>query len=178
MGTQLTLCELAHFYNLPVNLFGLSTKSHSLDAQYGYEAMANVIMARLAGADEIYSMGLLGSSQVLSLEKMVLDNHLARLADEMLQPLLVDEVHLQADLIERVGIGGSYLTQRETRDFTRRGYVPMWPPAGQDVLEIAHDEAPALGIRTRAASEARCERRGRMDDPPGRCGQRRLWAPR
>jgi trimethylamine--corrinoid protein Co-methyltransferase len=141
VGTQLALCELAHFYNLPVNLFGLSTKSHSLDAQYGYEAMANVIMARLAGADEIYSMGLLGSSQVLSLEKMVLDNHLARLADEMLQPLLVDEAHLQADLIERVGIGGSYLTQRETRDFTRRGYVPMWPPAGQDVLEIAHDEA-------------------------------------
>lgn len=141
VGTQLVLCELARFYNLPINLFGLSTKSHSLDAQYGYEAMANVIMARLAGADEIYSMGLLGSSQVLSLEKMVLDNHLARLAEEMLQSVQVDEEHLQAELIERVGIGGSYLTQRETRDFTRRGYMPMWPPAGQNVLEIARAEA-------------------------------------
>ena len=42
---------------------------------------------------------------------------------------------------ERVGIGGSYLTQRETRDFTRREYVPMWPSAGQDVLQIARAEA-------------------------------------
>ncbi|MGB3715528.1 MAG: trimethylamine methyltransferase family protein [Candidatus Promineifilaceae bacterium] len=140
-GVQMALCELAHYYNLPVNLFGLSTKSHALDAQYGYEAMANCLMARLAGADEIYSMGLLGSAQVLSLEKMVLDNHLARLAEEMLQPVQVDEEHLQAELIERVGIGGSYLTQRETRDSTRREYVPMWPPAGQAVLEIARAEA-------------------------------------
>ena len=138
---QLALCELARFYNLPANLLGLSTKSHTLDAQYGYEAMANNIMARLAGADEIYSMGLLGSAQVLSLEKMVLDNHLARLVEEMLQPIRVDEEHLQAELIERVGIGGSYLTQRETRDFTRREYVPMWPPAGQDVPKIVRAEA-------------------------------------
>ncbi|HET6444382.1 MAG TPA: trimethylamine methyltransferase family protein [candidate division Zixibacteria bacterium] len=140
-GMQMALCELAHFYNVPVNLFGLSTKSHTLNAQYGYEAIANNILARLAGADEIYSMGLLGASQVLSLEKMVMDNHLARLVEEMLQPVKVDEEHLQAELIERVGIGGSFLTQRETRDFTRREYVPMWPPAGQDVLKIARAEA-------------------------------------
>jgi trimethylamine--corrinoid protein Co-methyltransferase len=140
-GMQLALCELARSYNLPVNLFGLSTKSYTLDAQYGFEAMANGIMARLAGADEIYSMGLLGSAQVLSLEKMVLDNHLARLVDEMLQPVQFDEEHLQKELIERVGIGGSYLTHRETRDFTRREYVTMWPPVGQEVLEIARVEA-------------------------------------
>ena len=138
---QLALCELAHYYNLPVNLFGLSTKSQKLDAQYGYEAMANGIMARLAGADEIYSMGLLGSAQILSLEKMVLDNHLAHLIEDMFRPLRIDEEYLQAQLIERVGIGGSYLIQRETRDYTRREYVPMWPPAGQDVLEIARSEA-------------------------------------
>jgi trimethylamine--corrinoid protein Co-methyltransferase len=140
-GMQIALSELAHAYDLPVNLLGLSTKSNTLDAQYGYEAMANCLVARLAGADEIYSMGLLGSAQVLSLEKMVLDNQLARLVDQTLQPLRVDEEHLQAELIERVGIGGSYLTQRETRDFTQSDYVPMWPPAGEDLLEIVRHEA-------------------------------------
>jgi len=59
----------------------------------------------------------------------------------MVKPLLVDEQHLQADLIERVGIGGHYLTQRETRVFTRREYVPAWPPAGKTMLELAHAEA-------------------------------------
>ncbi len=65
-------------------------------------------MARLAGADEIYSMGLLGSAQILSLDKMVLDNHLARQIDLMVRPFPVDGEHLQADLIQRVGIGGHY----------------------------------------------------------------------
>jgi trimethylamine--corrinoid protein Co-methyltransferase len=89
-------------------------------------------------------MGLLGSSQILSLEKMVLDNHLARQIELLARPVLADEAHLQAELIERVGIGGNYLGQRETRAATRREYVPVWPPAGKTMLEIAHEEALAI----------------------------------
>jgi trimethylamine--corrinoid protein Co-methyltransferase len=140
-GLRLGLRDLARFYNLPVNLWGLSSYSHRLDAQYGYEATAASLLAYLAGADEIYSVGLLGSSQVLSLEKMVLDNHLAHQIEIMARPVLTDEQHLQADLIEHVGIGGHYLKQRETRAFTRREYVPVWPPAGKSMLEVAHEEA-------------------------------------
>ena len=140
-GLQLGLRDLARFYNLPVNLGGLDTSSHELDAQYGYEATTSCLLAYLAGADEIYSIGLLGSAQILSLDKMVLDNHLAHQIETMVKPVLVDEEHLQADLIERVGIGGHYLTQRETRTFTRREYVPVWPPAGKTMLEIARAEA-------------------------------------
>ena len=140
-GLQLGLRGLARFYNLPVNLSGLDTSSYELDAQYGYQATTACLLAYLAGADEIYSIGLLGSAQILSLDKMVLDNHLAHQIATMVKPVLVDEAHLQADLIERVGIGGSYLTQRETRAFTRREYVPVWPPAGKTMLELAHTEA-------------------------------------
>jgi trimethylamine:corrinoid methyltransferase-like protein len=86
-------------------------------------------------------MGLLGSAQVLSLEKMVLDNHLAREVETMVQPILVDEEHLQMELIRRVGIGGHYLKQPETRTFTRQEYVPVWPPAGETMLELAREEA-------------------------------------
>jgi len=140
-GLQLALCNMARFYNLPVNLGGLDTASHELDARYGHEATAGALLAYLAGADEIYSIGLLESAQVLSLDKMVLDNHLARQLEAMVKPVLVDDEHLQADLIERVGIGGTYLTQRETRNFTRSEYVPVWPPAGKTMLEIARAEA-------------------------------------
>jgi trimethylamine--corrinoid protein Co-methyltransferase len=140
-GLKLALCELAHYYDLPVNLFGLSCSSYTLDAQYGHEATASGLLAYLAGADEIYSMGLLGSAQILSLDKMVLDNHLARQIEVMARPLQAGEVHLQAGLIERVGIGGHYLNQRETRAATRREYVPVWPPAGRTMLEVAREEA-------------------------------------
>jgi trimethylamine--corrinoid protein Co-methyltransferase len=140
-GLGLGLCSVARFYNLPVNLFGLSTSSCELDVQYGYEATAAGLLAYLAGVDEIYSVGLLGDAQILSLDKMVLDNHLARQLEIMVRPVPVDEEHLQLDLIERVGIGGHYLTQRETRAFTRREYVPPWPPVGKNMVEIAQAEA-------------------------------------
>jgi trimethylamine--corrinoid protein Co-methyltransferase len=141
---RLALCDLARFYDLPVNLWGLSTASQGLDALYGYEATAHGLLAYLAGVDEIYSMGLLGSAQVLSLDKMVLDNHLAHQIQIMARPLLMDEEHLQAELIERVGIGGHFLGQRETRAFTRREYVPSWPPSDGNLLDMVHEEALEL----------------------------------
>lgn len=140
-GMRLALCDLARYYHLPVNLWGLSSASEKLDALYGYEATTYALLAYLAGVDEIYSMGLLGNAQILSLDKMVLDNHLARQIGLMARPVPVDEAHLQAELIERVGIGGHYLGQRETRTFTRREYVPGWPPADTPLLQMVHKEA-------------------------------------
>jgi len=138
---RLALREMSRFYKLPVNMWGISTFSHELDVQYGVEASMQTLLAYLARADEIYSVGLLGASQILSLEKMVLDNHLLREIETTVQPFQLDEEHLQIDLIEKVGIGGSFLSERMTRDFTRRDYVRMWPPAGQRMIDIARQEA-------------------------------------
>ena len=140
-GIGPALIALARFYDMPANLVGLSTKSKQLDAQYGYEAIAGTMLAYLAGADEIYSVGLLGAAQILSLEKMVLDNHLIHQVESMLAPINVDDDHLQVDLIKRVGVGGEFLSWRETLKFTRKEYVPLWPPHGQDLMEIIHEEA-------------------------------------
>lgn len=140
-GLKLALREMARLYRVPVNLFGLSTASEALDAQYGHEATASALLARLAGADEIYSVGLLGNAQILSLEKMVLDNHLAHQIEAMVAPLVADEDHLQSDVIKRVGIGGHYLSQPETRTFTHREYVPRWPAPGLPMREAIRAEA-------------------------------------
>jgi trimethylamine--corrinoid protein Co-methyltransferase len=140
-GPMVALCDIARFYNLPVNLSGLSTVSGSLDAQYGHEATAAGLLSVLAGADEVYSMGLVDNALTLSLEKLVLDNHLTRQIETMVRTIPVDEAHLQADLIERVGIGGHFLSLQETLEYTRSEYVPAWPPAGRTMLEVAHQEA-------------------------------------
>jgi trimethylamine--corrinoid protein Co-methyltransferase len=138
---RLALVDVARFYNLPVNLGGLGTASSSLDAQYGYEASSACLLAYLAGVDEIYSMGLLDSSQTLSLDKLVFDNHLARELEIMVQPIRIDEEHLAADLIERVGIGQHYLKRPETLASLREEYVRVWPPTGRDVLDLVRGEA-------------------------------------
>jgi trimethylamine--corrinoid protein Co-methyltransferase len=140
-GVSTALINMARYYDLPANLRGLSTKSKKIDAQYGYEAMAGTMLSYLSGADEIYSVGLLGEAQILSLDKMVFDNHLIHQIEAMLKPIDLDEEHLQVDLIKRVGIGGEYLTQRETLKYTRSDYVPLWPPHTKDLLELIHNEA-------------------------------------
>ncbi|MBW2692697.1 MAG: trimethylamine methyltransferase family protein [Deltaproteobacteria bacterium] len=138
---RLALVDIARFYNLPVNLGGLGTASPRLDAQYGYEASSACLLAYLAGVDEIFSTGLLDSSQTLSLDKLVLDNHLTRELEIMVQPIQIDEEHLSADLIEQVGIGQHYLKRPETLASLREEYVRVWPPVGRDILELARDEA-------------------------------------
>ena len=135
------LCAMARRYDLPVNINGLATASDNLDVQYGHEATAGAMLAYLSGADEIFSIGLLGSAQILSLDKMVIDDHFARQVEDMLASIPMSDAHLSAELIERVGIGGHFLSQPETRDFTRREYIPKWPPAGRTILELAHQEA-------------------------------------
>ena len=102
------------------------------------------MLSYLSGADEIYSVGLLGAAQILSLEKMVLDNHLIHQIEAMLTPINVDEAHLQVNLIKQVGVGGEFLTQRETLKYTRSEYVPLWPPHGKTLMELIHSEAQEI----------------------------------
>lgn len=138
---RLALVDLARFYNLPVNIGGLGTAASALDAQYGFEATSACLLAHLAGVDEIYSMGLLDSAQTLSLDKFVLDNHLARELEIMVKPLRIDEAHLSADLIEQVGIGRHFLKRPETLASLREDYVRVWPPTGRNVLDLVREEA-------------------------------------
>jgi trimethylamine--corrinoid protein Co-methyltransferase len=140
-GILVALREMASFYNLPVNLWGCGTSSLELDASYGFNATSSLLFAYLAGADEIYSMGLLGNAQYLSLEKMVLDNHLTKQVEIMTRDIPMDESNFQLSVIEKVGIGGNYLAERETRDFTTTEYIPPWPPNGKTMLEVAREEA-------------------------------------
>jgi trimethylamine:corrinoid methyltransferase-like protein len=60
----------------------------------------------------------------------VFDNHLTRELEIMVRPIRIDEEHLSADLIERVGIGQHYLKRPETLASLRKEYVRVWPPRG------------------------------------------------
>jgi trimethylamine--corrinoid protein Co-methyltransferase len=140
MATRLAQAAMGRFYNLPVNLTGLGSASHEIDFFSGYEGASACMLSYLSGADELYSMGLLGA-EYLSLEKMVLDNHIAGQLELMVSPITVDAEHLQADVIAKVGAGGHYLARRETQAAVRKEYLEPWPPEGESMHEIAQREA-------------------------------------
>ena len=58
-----------------------------------------------------------------------------------LNPIPLDDEHLQADLIEQVGIGGNFLGEPVTRTFTHSEYVPTWPPIDRPLMDIVREQA-------------------------------------
>jgi len=113
---------LAHFYGLPVNVYGLSTNSHTLDLQNGYERALNAIAPALAGADELSGIGEMAAGVAGSFAQMVCDDEIAAAVGRLVRGFAVDDDALALELIDRVSRGThNYLDQRHTVRYLRAG---------------------------------------------------------
>ena len=115
----LPMLGLARRYGVPVSVDGLSTAAGHLGPRCGGEGALAATLALLAGADEVQGAGLLADGQVLSLEKLIHDAEQARQLRRLAQGIAFDDERLMAAAVERVGIGGHYLLERETRRLMR-----------------------------------------------------------
>jgi trimethylamine--corrinoid protein Co-methyltransferase len=68
--------EIAHFYSMPVDVYGLSTNAFSSDIQNGYERVVNALLPVLAGADEISGVGEMDGGVTSSLAQIVIDDEI------------------------------------------------------------------------------------------------------
>jgi trimethylamine--corrinoid protein Co-methyltransferase len=113
---------LAHFYGLPVNVYGLSTNSHTLDVQSGYERALNAIAPALARADELSGIGEMAAGVAGSFAQMVVDDEIAGSVGRLVRGFAVDDDALALELIDRVSRGThNYLDQRHTVRYLRAG---------------------------------------------------------
>ncbi len=110
---------LARRYGVPVSVDGLSTSAGHLGPQCGGEGALAATLAVLAGADEVQGAGLLAGGQVLSPEKLIHDAEQARQLRRLAEGIAFDDERLMAAAVERVGIGGHYLLECETRKLMR-----------------------------------------------------------
>jgi len=122
-GVAAATVELGHWLGLPVRAGGALTDAHVPDLQAGIESALGVTLVLERGVDLLFQgMGVLSSYNALSWEKLVVDDELiGALRDRPWQIDLSPE-SLALDVIERVGPGGMYLSQRHTRTH-RRGNV-------------------------------------------------------
>ncbi|HEY5386402.1 MAG TPA: trimethylamine methyltransferase family protein [Thermoleophilia bacterium] len=145
---NLALTELGRFYGLPVLSCGLSTEAKELSVQGGAEGAPTALCSMLAGADLLTGAGMLDSAQLLYLPKLVLDAEIIAQGRRLLQGLVLDDEHVMLDVLARVGPGGHFLGERETRRFLHEGehMLPRlftrspyaaWAAAGQHELERA-----------------------------------------
>jgi ABC-type molybdate transport system permease subunit len=123
------MTQVARFYDLPVYInVGLSD-SKRVDAQSGLERGMTLLMGALAGADTFAHMGIAGPDQGASLEQLIVDSEMAGYVKRLLRGFEVSTDTLALPLIEKVGIGGSFLAERHTRDHFRQEF---WFPKSFD----------------------------------------------
>ena len=125
MGAAST--ELGHHLGLPVHNSGLSTDAKHVGVQAGYEKGLKAMTAVATGADIVSGgFGFLDSSSTFSLGMIPVDAEIAAMARRMARGIEVTQETLMGDAIRRVGIGGDYLRETDTRTRVRAGehFVP------------------------------------------------------
>lgn len=156
-GIMNSVCaQLATFYNLPLYSTGGTTEAKIPDAQAGYEKAITTLMPALAGAQLIHeTAGLLDSGMTVSLEQYVIDDEINGMVMRAVRGLEINEQTLAAEVIEAVGPGGNYLTEKHTLNYMKKEmFMPqlanrmsydIWKEKGcKDVAQLAREKVSEL----------------------------------
>lgn len=116
--------QLGHHYGLPVNVYGFSTNSHTLDIQNGFERALNAVIPALAGADELSGIGEMEAGSLSTYAQMVADNEFASSIHRVRRGFVADENSLAVDVISSVMNGShNFLGQKHTMKYLKNGEV-------------------------------------------------------
>jgi trimethylamine--corrinoid protein Co-methyltransferase len=143
---------VGHYYGFPVNVYGFSTNSHTLDCQDGFERALNAVLPILAGADEISGIGEMEAGVMGSYSQMVIDNEFASSLIRVRQGIKPDQETVNI-ISHAMSTTRNYLSEKHTIQWLRSGEVNLTKLAERGSWEswISNDKA---GIAQRAHNEA------------------------
>jgi trimethylamine--corrinoid protein Co-methyltransferase len=145
------MAQLAHHYGLPVYINVGITDAKLPDAQAGIEKGATMILGMLAGADTFGHAGICGTDHGGSLPWLYIDNELMAYVKRVARGFDVTAETLAADVVSRVGPGGSYLAEEHT---VRHFREEIWFPGAawtRDMWE-SWEEAGSTSMGDRATA--------------------------
>ena len=152
---NIAMTQIGKHLGVPVMAQGLVTDAKAPGAQASYEKAVNGLSAFMAGSDVVNGVGLLDSSQLLSLEQMVIDDEIVKMLRRIERGFEIDDEHLMLDLVAEMGHGGHFLGQRRTLKYLRKGehFLPgisfrgpyqAWEESGYDEVATAREQADRL----------------------------------
>ena len=147
--------QLGHHYGLPVNVYGFSTNSHTLDIQDGFERGISAAIPALAGADELSGIGEMEAGVSGSFAQMVADNEFAASIHRLRSRFEVSEDALAVEVIAKVMDGShNFLGQKHTMKYLKSGEIFISKLANRDTREQWDAEGqPDIAIRAQAEAE-------------------------
>jgi trimethylamine--corrinoid protein Co-methyltransferase len=118
--------QLGHYYGFPVNVYGFSTNSHTLDIQNGFERGLNAVLPALAGADELSGIGEMEAGVMGSYAQMVLDNDLIGTVFRAKRGYPADDDALALkEVLAALDGSRNFLGQKHTMKHIKLGEVAM-----------------------------------------------------
>lgn len=172
--------QLSRFYGVPCRGGGGLTDAKTVDAQAGYESMMVLFATSTTGVNFVlHTAGILQYYMAMSYEKFMVDDEISGMILRYLDGFDCDSDEKMAfDVIEKVGPGGHFLTQKHTRknfktEFFRpalsdRQSFDSWAKEGLDTNQrakikwqevLANYTAPELDPEVKAKIEAFIEKR-------------------
>jgi trimethylamine--corrinoid protein Co-methyltransferase len=128
-------------YRLPVNAGWAVSDSHIAGSQAAYEKAYIWLMTTLAGADMISGVGGLSSGLTTSASQVVIDNEIISYLRRGFSGIIIDDLHLNVEMIQDIGIDGNFLIHPKTGEILRK---ERWFP------EISNHETYEIWSKTGA----------------------------
>jgi trimethylamine--corrinoid protein Co-methyltransferase len=148
--------QLAKFYGLPSDVYGLDTDSKILDEQTAFEKALCGLLPALSGADALSGAGCIEGGITVSYEQLVIDDEIFGMIFRAVKGVDFDEENLAADTIMKVAKENSnFLQQKHTLQHFRKEYfLPtlanrasrfLWEKKGaKSIVEVAREKVKRI----------------------------------
>jgi trimethylamine--corrinoid protein Co-methyltransferase len=117
--------EMGRYCKMPISTGGLGSGAKVPGTRASMENALSAAMCAVAGGEVVNGLGVIDGSTLLSYEQLLFDNEIAGMTVRIFAGFDVTEDTLAVDLIKKVGIGGTYLSQRHTMTHIRDFYKPL-----------------------------------------------------
>jgi trimethylamine--corrinoid protein Co-methyltransferase len=139
--------EIAHHWGMPALGGAFGTESPDVDSwQSAAEVATDPLLVSLAGAEIVTGIGLRDTYTLLYPEAIILDDDIYHQARYNLLNIEVSPETLAIDVVDKVGAGGHFLSQKHTRNYMPtamvRGVQHQLDAAGKyrDPVEYAREK--------------------------------------
>jgi trimethylamine--corrinoid protein Co-methyltransferase len=117
--------QMARYCKLPNSVGGFGSGAKVPGVQASLENTTMAMDCARVGGEVVNGFGVPDGSTLLSYEQLLLDHEIARMVITIFKGFEVNKETIALDVIKKVGIGGSYLSQMHTLKHTKEIMIPM-----------------------------------------------------
>ncbi len=123
------MADIARWLGVPFMGTAGASEAKTLDLQAAIESTVQVVLSGLSGATLVHDVGFLDCADIGSLESLVMNDEIIAMVRRIMRGVEVSDETLMLDLIDQVGPGGQFMSERHTAKHCR---AETWTPTLMD----------------------------------------------